>query len=161
MNRPKMFKLAFYGPDWWSVMDELAIQPGQYFALTLVRIGKFRLMACENYASYVLQNSNCHIGQETDYNLERIGWYCNWRWHTNHGDERIAFYIKLTSDVLIFGQIMNVPAVILVFRVTGSACSLIHATAWIQAWGKPVWTGVDDVLLLAPVLKHVVPSLLA
>ncbi|GJU43538.1 hypothetical protein Tco_1200804 [Tanacetum coccineum] len=43
VNRPKTFKLAFYGPDWWSMMDELAIRPGQYFALTLVRRGKFSL----------------------------------------------------------------------------------------------------------------------
>ncbi|GKD05065.1 hypothetical protein Tco_1180039 [Tanacetum coccineum] len=230
-------------------MDELAIRPGQYFVLTLVRRGKFSLTACENYASYLLRNSNCHIGQEPDYNLERMGWYYNWRWYTNHGDERGAFYIKLTSDVLILGRIriskgfvdghklrgyvsavvshmdkkfefklckktksvemfstttlrdmvrsgfwrsqwvwfylsndtsledgayalkfaddvllgifMNVPTVILVFWVTGSACSLIHATAWIQAWGKPVWTDVDDVLLLALMLKHVIPSLLS
>nr|GFA46566.1 hypothetical protein [Tanacetum cinerariifolium] len=41
------------------------------------------------------------------------------------------------------------------------ACSLIHGTTRIQAWGKLVRTGVDDVLLLAPTLKHVVPSLVA
>ncbi|GKD54241.1 hypothetical protein Tco_1287628 [Tanacetum coccineum] len=29
VNRPKTFKLAFYGPDWWSMMDELAIRPGR------------------------------------------------------------------------------------------------------------------------------------
>nr|GEU38584.1 hypothetical protein [Tanacetum cinerariifolium] len=88
MNRSKTFKLAFYGPDWWSMMDKLAIRP-----------------ACENYTSYVLRNLNCHIRQEPDYNLERMGWYCNWGWHTNHDDKHIAFYIKLTSDVLILGQI--------------------------------------------------------
>ncbi|GKA61230.1 hypothetical protein Tco_0760637 [Tanacetum coccineum] len=37
VNRPKTFKLAFYRPDWWSMMDELAIRPE---ALT----------ACDNYA---------------------------------------------------------------------------------------------------------------
>nr|GEU63004.1 hypothetical protein [Tanacetum cinerariifolium] len=73
-NHLKTFKLAFYGPDWWSMMDELAILPGQYFALALVCRGKFSLMvfnnereaftACENYASYVLQNSVSHIRQE-------------------------------------------------------------------------------------------------
>ncbi|GKE46116.1 hypothetical protein Tco_1477374 [Tanacetum coccineum] len=74
LNHPKTFKLAFYGPDWWSMMDALAIRPGQYFALKLVSKGKFSLIvfnnagealtACENYASYVLRNSNCHIRQE-------------------------------------------------------------------------------------------------
>ncbi|GJT46695.1 retrotransposon protein, putative, ty3-gypsy subclass [Tanacetum coccineum] len=28
---------------------------------------------------------------------------------------------------------------------------------WIQAWVNPVWTGISDVLLLDPVLKHAVP----
>nr|GEW20531.1 hypothetical protein [Tanacetum cinerariifolium] len=74
VNRQKNFKLSFYGPDWWSMMDELAIRPGRYFALTLACKGKFSLTvfnnaeealkACENYASYVLRNSNFHIGQE-------------------------------------------------------------------------------------------------
>ncbi|GKD71358.1 hypothetical protein Tco_1325448, partial [Tanacetum coccineum] len=83
MNRPKTFKLAFYGPDWWSMMDELAIRPGQYFALTLVRGGKFSLTvfntkgealtACENYVSYMLQNSNCHIEQEPEWAGIAIG----------------------------------------------------------------------------------------
>ncbi|GJW63091.1 hypothetical protein Tco_0114975 [Tanacetum coccineum] len=29
----------------------------------------------------------------------------------------------------------------------------------IQAWGNPIWTGVSDVLLTDPVLKHIVPCL--
>ncbi|GJY80234.1 hypothetical protein Tco_0492985 [Tanacetum coccineum] len=36
------------GPDWWSMMDELAIRPGQYFALTLVCRGKFSLTVFNN-----------------------------------------------------------------------------------------------------------------
>ncbi|GKC09772.1 hypothetical protein Tco_1001382, partial [Tanacetum coccineum] len=128
VNRPKTFKLAFYGPDWWSMMDELAIRP--------------------------------------DYNLERMGCAYQKALSTgmNYADmlQRLmeSYALKFADDVLL-GIFVNVPAVILVFRVTGSACSLIHPTAQIQAWGKPVWTGVDDVLLLAPVLKHVVPSLVA
>nr|GEZ84673.1 hypothetical protein [Tanacetum cinerariifolium] len=193
VNHLKTFKFAFYGPDWWSMMDELAIRLGQYFALTLVCRGKFSLTifnnagealtACENYASYVLRNSNCHIEQEPDYNLERMGWYCNWRWHTNHDDEHKAFYIKLTSDVLILGRIriskgyvdshgLRVYASAIwvgfilartqVWRMESYALKVVDdVLLGIFAWGKPVWTGVDDVLQLAPVLKHVVPFLVA
>nr|GEY57386.1 hypothetical protein [Tanacetum cinerariifolium] len=190
----------------YSMLQTDPVEPRGKFSLTVFNNAGEALTACKNYTSYVLRNSNCHIRQEPDYNLERMGWYCNWRWHTNHGDERKAFYIKLTSDVLILSRIalstgmnyadmlqrfgfgfilariqvwrlesyalkfaddvlrgifMNVHTVILVFRVIGLACSLIHATARIQAWGKPVWTGIDDVLLLAPVLKHVMPSLVS
>nr|GFB27012.1 hypothetical protein [Tanacetum cinerariifolium] len=141
-----------------SMMNELAIRPSQYFALTLVCREMFSLtvlnnvgealMACENYASYVLWKSNCHIEQEPDlasgmasgfgFILARIQ---VWRME--------SYAWKFADDVLLG------------IFVTGSACSLIPATAQIQAWGKPVRTSVDDVLLLALVLKHVVPSLIA
>nr|GEU45465.1 hypothetical protein [Tanacetum cinerariifolium] len=173
VNRPKTFNLAFFGPDWWSMMDELAIRPGQYFALTLVCRGKFSIMvfnnagealtACENYASYVLRNLNYHIGQEPgawldlDYGVASGFGFILARTQVWRMD---SYALKFADDILL-GIFMNVLAVILVFRVTRSTRSLIHATTQIQAWGKPVWTSVDDVLLLAPVLKHVVSSLVA
>nr|GEW57598.1 hypothetical protein [Tanacetum cinerariifolium] len=141
VNRSKTFKLAFYGHDWWSMMDELAIPTSQYFALTLVCRGKFSLTvfnnagealtACENYASYVLQNSNCHIGQELDYSLERMGWYCNWRWHTNHGDKHRAFYIKLTSDVLILGRICISKGFVDRHELHGNASAVPSNQSWV------------------------------
>ncbi|GKB23017.1 hypothetical protein Tco_0862418 [Tanacetum coccineum] len=172
-------------------------------SLTVFNTAGEALTACDNYASYVLQNSNCHIRQEPDYNLERMGWYCNWRWHTNHGDKRRAFYIKLTLDVLILGQICISKGFIDRNKLRGYASVVVShkdkkfefklckksksiemfstTTLRIEsyalkfaddvllgifmnvpaAWGRPVWTGVDDILLLALVLKHLVPSLLA
>ncbi|GKB11559.1 hypothetical protein Tco_0845482 [Tanacetum coccineum] len=66
------------------------------------------LTACENCATYVLRNASCHIGEEPDYDVERMGWFCNWRWRTTHGDEHRAFKKKLTLKVFKSGRI-NIP----------------------------------------------------
>nr|GEW73031.1 hypothetical protein [Tanacetum cinerariifolium] len=161
VNRPMTFKLAFYGPDWWSMMDELAIQPGQYFALTLLYRGKFSLTifnnarealtACGNYAYYMLRNSNCHIGQEPAH-IKRL---CR---HARTA--QICFSGYLASGMASgFGFIL---ARTQVWRMDLYALKFADdVLLGIFAWGKPVWTSIDDVLLLAPVLKHVVPFLVA
>nr|GEU46319.1 retrovirus-related Pol polyprotein from transposon TNT 1-94 [Tanacetum cinerariifolium] len=121
-----------------------------------------------------------------------MGWYCNWRWHINHGDERRAFYIKLNPDVLISGQNCISKGFVNMHKLRGYASALQHRGTWLDlgsgvasgfgvilartpvwrmesyalkfaddvllgifGWGKPVWTGVDDVLLPAPVLEPV------
>nr|GEW57206.1 hypothetical protein [Tanacetum cinerariifolium] len=111
-------ELIDFSPSWSGMMDELAIQPDQFFMFTLVCRGEFNLTvinkyrealtACENYETYVLRNASCHIGEEPDYEVERMGWFCNWRWHPTHGDEHRAFYKKLTLEVLKLGRI-NIP----------------------------------------------------
>ncbi|GKD04347.1 hypothetical protein Tco_1179321 [Tanacetum coccineum] len=102
-------ELIIFGPGWSGMMDELAIQPDQFFAFTLVCKGGFNLTVfnkfkealtvCENYATYMLRNASCHIGEEPDYDVERMGWFCNWRWHTTHADNHKAFYKKLTLEL--------------------------------------------------------------
>nr|GEU41969.1 hypothetical protein [Tanacetum cinerariifolium] len=165
VNHLKTFKLDFYGPAWWSMMDELAIRPGQYFTLTLVCKGKFSLTvfnnagqaltACENYASYMLWDSNFHIGQEPAHikklcrqaRTARI-YFSGWSW------------LDLASGIasgsgFIFARTQ-------VWRMESYALKFANdVLLGIFAWGKPVWIGINDVLLLAPVLKHVVPSLVA
>ncbi|GKC20755.1 hypothetical protein Tco_1022905 [Tanacetum coccineum] len=120
VNSPKTFKLTFYGPDWWSMMDELAIRPGEYFALTLVRSVQTTRICFSGYLASGVSSGFGFILARTQV----------WRME--------SYALKFADDVLL-GIFMNVPA----------------------AWGRPVWTGVDDILLLAPVLKHLVPSLLA
>nr|GEX60079.1 hypothetical protein [Tanacetum cinerariifolium] len=118
VNALYCLELIVFCAGWSSMMDELAIQPDQFFAFTLVCKGgfnltvfnKFReaLTVCENHATYVLQNASCHIEEEPDYDVERMGWICNWRWHTTHVDEHRAFYKKLTPEVLKTGRIFVV-----------------------------------------------------
>nr|GFD28672.1 hypothetical protein [Tanacetum cinerariifolium] len=83
VNAPYCPELIVFGPGWSGMMDELAIQPDQFFAFTLVCKGGFNLMVfnmfeedltvCENYATYMLRNAFCDIGEEPDYNVERMG----------------------------------------------------------------------------------------
>ncbi|GJZ37879.1 hypothetical protein Tco_0584070 [Tanacetum coccineum] len=61
------------GKDMFYVTDP--VEPKGKFSLTVFSNAGEVLTAYENYASYVLQNSNFHIGQEPDYNLERMGWH--------------------------------------------------------------------------------------
>nr|GEU37003.1 hypothetical protein [Tanacetum cinerariifolium] len=162
---------------WWCLLN---VTDRSYKAQTLplVFVPKVYSTSQSDTVNLFIKDRECEVF--IDYNFERMGWYCNWRWHTNHGDEHKAFYIKLTSDVLILGRIRISKGFVDMHELRGYAsavackklalvgmhlqwvaCSLIHAMAKIQAWGKPVRTDVDDVLLLAPVLKHVVPSLAA
>ncbi|GJU98590.1 putative ribonuclease H-like domain-containing protein, partial [Tanacetum coccineum] len=138
VNHPKTFKLAFYRPDWWSMMDELAIRPAHIK----------RIYRQAQFVADMLRGLGFGFILLQGHSLV---------------DRGVRFEVCL-DDVLRWDLCkvhrMKVPKVIFVFCVIGSACSLIHATDWIQAWDKLVWTGVDDVFLLAPVLKHVVPSLL-
>ncbi|GKB74309.1 hypothetical protein Tco_0935721 [Tanacetum coccineum] len=53
VNAPYCSEFIVFGPGWSSMMDELAIQPDQFFAFTL--------------------NISCHIGEEPDYDVERMG----------------------------------------------------------------------------------------
>ncbi|GJZ52852.1 hypothetical protein Tco_0607737 [Tanacetum coccineum] len=154
VNSPKTFKLAFYGPDWWSMMDELAIRPDYNLErMGCISKGFVDMHKLRGYASAVVSHMDkkfefklCKKSKSVEMfstttlrDMVRSGF---WR------DQWVWFY--LSKDTSLEDGV-----------VIGSACSLIHATDWIQAWGKPVWTGVDDVFLLAPMLKHVVPSLLA
>nr|GEY57547.1 hypothetical protein [Tanacetum cinerariifolium] len=67
--------MSVVGPVWSDFTDP--VEPRGKFSLTVFNNAGEVLMACENYAFYMLRNSNCHNGQELDYNLERMGWYCN------------------------------------------------------------------------------------
>lgn len=76
---PNNQELVVCGSDWRNMMDDLAFQPGQLFVFTLVRKGVFSLtvfndagmalMYCETYATYVLRNALCHVGEEAGSHL--------------------------------------------------------------------------------------------
>ncbi|GKA81138.1 hypothetical protein Tco_0787830 [Tanacetum coccineum] len=143
----------------WSMMDELAIRPGQYFALTLVRRGKFSLMvlntagealtACENYASYVAYKKALSIGINC---ADMLQWLFGFILGKTPVWRMESYALKFVDDVLL-GIFMNVPMVILVFRVnmfvdsryvldsgmrvSGQHFRSFHASAWIQDSGAP------------------------
>ncbi|GJY13969.1 hypothetical protein Tco_0383278 [Tanacetum coccineum] len=57
------------------------------------------------WADFVMHNvTMLHFIKEY-YDVERMGWFCNWWWHTTHADKRISFYKKLTPEVLKMGRI--------------------------------------------------------
>ncbi|GKD84461.1 hypothetical protein Tco_1355615, partial [Tanacetum coccineum] len=74
VNAMYCLKLIVFGLGWSGMIDELSIQPDQFFAFTLVCKGGFNLTVfnkfgealtvCENYATYMLRNASCHIGEE-------------------------------------------------------------------------------------------------
>ena len=44
----------------------------------------------------------------SEYDVKRMEWFCNWRWHTVHcDDEDRAFYKKLTPETLRRGEIVS------------------------------------------------------
>nr|GEY00161.1 hypothetical protein [Tanacetum cinerariifolium] len=74
VNAPYYPKLIVFSLRWSGMIDELAIQPDQFFVFTLLCKGGFNLMVFnkfgealtiyENYSTYMLWNASCHIREE-------------------------------------------------------------------------------------------------
>ncbi|GJR59966.1 hypothetical protein Tco_1502128 [Tanacetum coccineum] len=61
----------------------------------------------------------------SDYDVERMGWFYNWRWHTTHADEHIAFYKKRTPEVLKPGRIKVLKEVVISHKLHGYSSMVV------------------------------------
>ncbi|GJQ90697.1 hypothetical protein Tco_0001836 [Tanacetum coccineum] len=122
VNAPYCSELIVFGPGL-----------SEWFNLTVFNKFGEALMVYENYATYVLRNASCHIGEEPDYDEERMGWFCNWQWHTTHADEHISFYKKLTPKVLKMSRIRK-RAIFEMFSTPTLRCMKDRSGFWAEQW---------------------------
>ncbi|GJW32690.1 hypothetical protein Tco_0052722 [Tanacetum coccineum] len=142
------------------------------FTLPMVFVPKVYSTSQSDTVDLFIKDMECEVF--IDYNLERMGWYYNWRWYTNHAYQKALSTSTNCADMLqrlsgfwrgqwVWFYLSNDT----VWRIESYALKFADDVLMgifmkvPKAWDKLVWTGVDDVFLLAPVLKHVVPSLVA
>ncbi|GJS03610.1 hypothetical protein Tco_0320118 [Tanacetum coccineum] len=75
---------------------------------------------------WIIDGGSCAQPQEVqEYNVQRMGWFCNWRGHTSHGREDRAFYKKLTAETLEKGLIVIPSDIVKTYKLYGYASAIV------------------------------------